>query len=73
MSSYPKKFLSVEQLVEKLKNAGMTISSDDEAKIALATIGYYRLKGYSYHFIDQTTKQYFKGTNLNNILRLYFF
>lgn len=73
MYQYPKHFLSVTQLVQKLKDAGMTIDSNDEAEIALTTIGYYRLKGYSFHFIDTATCKYRVGTNFSDILRLYCF
>lgn len=73
MYQYPKYFLSVTQLVQKLKGAGMIIDSDEEAEIALTTIGYYRLKGYSFHFIDSATRKYKIGTNFSNILRLYYF
>ena len=52
MYTYPKNFLSVTQLIQKLKDTGMTIDSNDTAEIALTTIGYYRLKGYSFHLID---------------------
>lgn len=73
MYQYPKNFLSTRQLIQKLKDAGMTIDSDDEAITALTTIGYYRLKGYSFHLIDPATKKYFPGTNLTDILKLYHF
>ena len=52
MYTYPKNFLSITQLIQKLKDTGMTIDSNDTAEIALTTIGYYRLKGYSFHLID---------------------
>ena len=51
----------------------MIIDSIDVAEIALTTIGYYRLKGYSFHLIDPSTKKYIKGTNLSDVLRLYYF
>lgn len=73
MYPYPKKFLSISQLIQKLTDAGMTIDSQDEAKLALATIGYYRLKGYSFHLIDPATKKYIAGTNFSDILKLYYF
>lgn len=44
MYQYPKNFLSVTQLIQKFIDTGMTIDSHDEAKVALTTIGYYRLK-----------------------------
>ena len=73
MYTYPKNFLSITQLIQKLKDTGMTIDSNDTAEIALTTIGYYRLKGYSFHLIDPSTKKYIEGTSLSNILRLYRF
>ena len=73
MYQYPKNFLSVAQLIQKLKNAGMTITSQDEAEIALTTVGYYRLKGYSFHRIDRTTQKYIAGTNFSDLLMLYHF
>ena len=56
MYQYPKNFLSVTQLIQKLSDAGMTIDAQDEAVTALTTIGYYRLRGYSFHLIDPATK-----------------
>ena len=69
MYTYPKNFLSITQLIQKLKDTGMTIDSNDTAEIALTTIGYYRLKGYSF----PSTKKYIEGTSLSDILRLYRF
>lgn len=73
MYTYSKNFLSVTQLIQKLKDAGMTIDSNETAEMALTTIGYYRLKGYSFHLIDSSTKKYVTGTNLSDVLRLYLF
>lgn len=38
MYTYPKNFLSITQLIQKLKDTGMTINSNDTAEIALTTI-----------------------------------
>ncbi|MDO4276120.1 MAG: Abi family protein [Eubacteriales bacterium] len=73
MYQYPKNFSSVTQLIQKLIAAGMTIDSQDEAKMALTTIGYYRLKGYSFHRIDPATQKYIPGTNFSAVLKLYNF
>lgn len=73
MYQYPKNFLSVTQLIQKLSDAGMTIDAQDEAVTALTTIGYYRLKGYSFHLIDPATKKYIAGTNFSGVLKLYHF
>lgn len=73
MYQYPKNFLSVMQLIQKLRNAGMIIDSQDEAEMALTTIGYYRLKGYSFHYMDPSTQKYVSGTDFSNVLKLYHF
>ena len=73
MYNYPKNFLSVAQLMQKLANAGMTIASQDEAENALTTIGYYRLKGYCFHQFDHATGKYVPGTSMANVLKLYNF
>lgn len=73
MYTYPKNFLSVAQLIQKLKDTGMIIDSNDTAEMVLTTIGYYRLKGYSFHLIDPSTKKYIEGTTLSDVLKLYQF
>ena len=73
MYQYPKNFLSITKLIQKLIDSGMTINSKDEAEMALTTIGYYRLKGYSFHRIDPATKKYISGTNFSDVLKLYHF
>ena len=73
MYIYPKNFLSVTQLIQKLKDTGMAIDSNDAAEMALRTIGYYRLKGYSFHLIDPSTKRYLEGTTFSDVLKLYHF
>lgn len=62
MNLYPKKILTVQQQLQTYLDAGMIISSPDEAVTALTTIGYYRLRGYSFHLYDNTTKKYRPGT-----------
>lgn len=71
MYQYPKPYLSIAQLIQKLKDSGMEISSCEEAENALNTIGYYRLKGYCYHRFDNATNQYIAGTRLSDVLALY--
>lgn len=73
MYQYPKQFLSITQLIQKLQGAGMTIHSQSEAETALSSIGYYRLKGYCFHWIDPATKQFIVGTEFSNVLKLYNF
>lgn len=73
MYQYPKSFLTTHQLIQKLTDAGMIITSQEEAEKALMTIGYYRLKGYSFQYFDRASQKYITGTQLSDILRLYQF
>lgn len=73
MYPYPKEFLSVDQLVQKLIDSGIEASSRTEAIQALTTIGYYRLKGYGLQWLDPVSGKYKAGTSLTDILRLYHF
>lgn len=73
MYSYPKSYMSVEQLIQKLQGNGMEIASIEEANNAFNTIGYYRLKGYCYHRFDKNTNQYINGTKLSDVIKLYNF
>lgn len=70
---YPKKILTLTDQLQSYKDAGMIVSSDDEALFALETIGYYRLRGYCCHLYDNTTKSYAAGTEFSNTLNLYYF
>lgn len=54
-------------------DAGMEVSSQDEAAEALMTIGYYRLRGYCYQLYDNSVKQYQHGTRFSDVVSLYRF
>ena len=73
MKPYPKRILTIPQQLQSYIDAGMTISSVDEATAALTTIGYYRLRGYSFHLYESATKHYHPGTDFSDILQLYHF
>ena len=73
MIQYPKRVLSTQQQLQTYITSGMVVSSVDEATEALATIGYYRLRGYCFHLYDNRTKQYVPNTNFSDILKLYQF
>lgn len=73
MNPYPKRILTIPQQLQSYTDSGMTISSVDEATAALTTIGYYRLRGYSFHLYDNISKQYRPGTDFSHILKLYHF
>lgn len=73
MHQYPKTILSVQQQIQSYIDAGMDIPSQDEAKEALTTIGYYRLRGYCYHLYDNARKQYQPNTKFPDVISLYRF
>ena len=73
MRQYPKTILSIQQQIQSYIDAGMDVTSQDEAREALTTIGYYRLRGYSYHLYDNSVKQYQPNTKFSDILSLYHF
>ena len=73
VQAYPKRILSIQDQIQSLKNSGLNITSSDQIEKVLNIIGYYRLRGYSHQWYDNTTKQYKSGTNFSDILDLYYF
>lgn len=73
MYQYPKQILSISQQVQSYIDAGMEITDPASVEKALKSIGYYRLRGYSFHLYDNATKQYVPGTKFEDILKLYLF
>ena len=51
----------------------MVIASREDVEKALKSVGFYRLRGYSFHLYDNATKKYFPGTKFEDILKLYQF
>lgn len=54
-------------------NAEMEITSREEVEKVLKSIGFYRLRGYSFPLYDKVTKKYVPGTKFEEILKLYQF
>ena len=52
MYQYPKQILTIEQQVQSYVDAGMEITSYEDVEKVLKTIGFYRLRGYSFHLYD---------------------
>ena len=73
MYQYPKQILTITQQVQSYIDAGMTISSREDVEKALKSIGFYRLRGYSFHLYDNSTKKYVPGTKFEDIVKLYQF
>ncbi|MBQ6979190.1 MAG: Abi family protein [Clostridia bacterium] len=73
MYTYPKRILTSTQLVSKLSSEGMIIDPTDNAEEVLSSIGYYRFKGYCFHFLDRTTHHFVPNTKFSDIVKLYRF
>lgn len=73
MYQYPKQILTITQQIQSYIDAGMSFKSRREVESALKTIGYYRLRGYSFQLYDNVTKKYIAGTQFEDILALYHF
>ena len=73
MQTYPKNVLSTSDLLQKYIQAGMTISDFSAAETKLNEIGYYRLRGYSFHLYDPVTKQFKSGITFDTVLNIYRF
>ena len=46
-------------------DAGMKITSQEDVEKALKSIGFYRLRGYSFQLYDNAAKKYVSGTKLS--------
>ena len=73
MRHYPKNILSIQQQIKSYIDAGMVIVSTDEVEEVLRTIGFYRLRGYSFQLYDNIKKEYLPGTSFDDILEIYNF
>ena len=73
MYQYPKQILTITQQVQSYIDAGMVITSRADVEKALKSVGFYRLRGYSFHLYDNATKKYVPGTRFEDILKLYQF
>lgn len=73
MYQYPKNIQTIAQLLQKWSDAGMQIDGTDNATDILNKIGYYRLKGYSFHLFDSATAKFQPGTTFANVVNLYQF
>ena len=54
-------------------DAGMKITSQEDVEKALKSIGFYRLRGYSFQLYDNAAKKYVSGTKFEDIIKLYQF
>lgn len=73
MYHYPKQILTIEQQIQSYVDAEMEFTSREDVKKALTSIGFYRLRGYSFHLYDNVAKKYVPETKFEDILKLYHF
>ena len=73
MYYYPKQILTISQQVQSYIDAGMTINSKEYVEDKLKSIGFYRLRGYSFQLYDKNAKKYVAGTKFEDIIKLYQF
>ena len=73
MYQYPKQILTIAQQIQTYIDAGMVITSRADVEKALKSVGFYRLRGYSFHLYDNASKKYVPGTKFEDILKLYQF
>ena len=73
MHPYPKRILTIDQQVQSYIDAGMGIPSYEYVEKILKSVGFYRLRGYSFQLYDNSTKQYVPGTTFEEIVTLYWF
>ena len=73
MYRYPKQILKIAEQVQSYIDAGLIITSRADVEKALKSVGFYRLRGYSFHLYDNATKKYVPGTKFEDILKLYQF
>lgn len=70
MRSYEKRILTIPEQVSELKSAKMIIESDDVAAKFLSRVEYYRFRGYSFQFYDNSKKEYKENTKFSDIVAI---
>lgn len=83
MGEYTKKWLSLEEQIDKLASRGVDVRPRERTSALLSAVGYYRLTGYLYPFrrseqhVDETGRRrtevltgYRPGTSIDHVARL---
>lgn len=73
MRQYPKTVRPVSDLIAAWAGKGMVVSNPTEAEKVIAKIGYYRLRGYAFHFLDKATGKFAPNVSFEQIVNLYQF
>ena len=64
MYQYPKQILTIAQQVQSYIDAGMVITSREDVEKALKAVGFYRLRGYSFHYMIMLQRSMFREQSL---------
>ena len=70
MRSYEKRILTIPEQVSELKSAKMIIESDEAAAKFLSRVEYYRFRGYSFQFYDNSKRKYKENTKFSDIVAI---
>ena len=70
MRSYEKRILTIPDQISELKSAKMVIESVDAAKEFLSRVEYYRFRGYSFQFYNNSKKEYEDNTKFSDIVAI---
>lgn len=73
MYKYPKKIMSIDEQIQSYKTAGMKFKKLETVRLALETIGFYRLRGYIYPSYDNSNKNFRNEIWFEDILMIYEF
>lgn len=67
-----KKYLSIDELINNIKNKGILIGNEDEVRTILENNNYYYIMGYKFAF-KNSKNEYRKNTSFKDIYSLYIF
>lgn len=70
MRSYEKRILTIPEQISELKSAKMIIESDEKAAQFLTRVEYYRFRGYSFQFYNNSKKEYEENTKFADIVAI---
>lgn len=70
MRSYEKRILTIPEQIRELKSAKMIIESDEKAAQFLTRVEYYRFRGYSFQFYNNSKKEYEENTKFADIVAI---
>jgi abortive infection bacteriophage resistance protein len=70
---YAKSAITPAALLNKLIGQNLHVANQATALSYISHIGYYRLKGYWFHLLDPSTKQFPAGTTFEHIIQRYEF